>query len=681
MRVEVERKLRKKEEEKGSGEGGSRKAKDKGTVSFERLSERDRSLLLLLLSPLLLVALLPPRSSAITPPCSSERHYEQSGRCCNKCEPGTFMTAKCTAASESVCSPCNPDEYLDTWNEEDKCLLQRVCDAGKALVAVHPGNSTSQRQCACTQGYHWSDDCDCCRRNRDCGPGFGARHPLLPNRDTACEPCPPGYYSNSFSATDKCEPWTNCTILGQEEIDPGTNKSDVVCRISFVPTKFWNESSEVTRGLIIPFLFVSVALIGLIFLGIYYRKEGKVLTADLRHWFHVTCTRLKGNKQDSSSDSFISTRVALAGHRQPFEGVLLLTVGEKVCPEGAGCPEGLVLGGPGATEPEGGPFLQIPMEDEYLDRPAPSPRGLLALSCLDGTSGSPFPEPLEIGENDSLSLCFTGTESPGEEGTCGCPEWAACTPVSLEKSPQKSGPDAAPRFPEEAERSGPDDWWPPSSRAKGCMGCGTGPGEGPESPAPYTTPQESGPLPPCACGLGFPYDGAESQDPASGRGDAQDHSGAGGSSGTSGTPTGSPTDLPSAPGNVTGNSNSTFISHGKVMNFKGDIIVVYVSQNSQEGPAGTGPTEETVVGSPVQEETLNRCDTFAGNAPLFQEKCADAHPGTPEEDVGQKSRPEGERSPRPPLPAETWGGTDRAATQPVQEEGKAAHCWPTAWHP
>lgn len=41
-------------------------------------------------------------------------------------------------------------------------------------------------------------------------------------------------------------------------------------------------------------------------------------------------------------------------------------------------------------------------------------------------------------------------------------------------------------------------------------------------------------------------------------------------------------------GNVTGNSNSTFISSGQVMNFKGDIIVVYVSQNSQEGPAGPG---------------------------------------------------------------------------------------------
>ena len=49
--------------------------------------------------------------------------------------------------------------------------------AGKALVAVEPGNRTAPRRCACTAGYHWSADCDCCRRNAECAPGFGAQHP------------------------------------------------------------------------------------------------------------------------------------------------------------------------------------------------------------------------------------------------------------------------------------------------------------------------------------------------------------------------------------------------------------------------------------------------------------------------------------------------------------------------
>jgi hypothetical protein len=57
---------------------------------------------------------------------------------------------------------------------------------GKALVAVDPGNRTSPRRCACTTGYHWSQDCECCRRNTECAPGFGAQHPCKDARLHAC---------------------------------------------------------------------------------------------------------------------------------------------------------------------------------------------------------------------------------------------------------------------------------------------------------------------------------------------------------------------------------------------------------------------------------------------------------------------------------------------------------------
>uniref|UniRef100_A0A2K5Z943 Tumor necrosis factor receptor superfamily member 11A n=1 Tax=Mandrillus leucophaeus TaxID=9568 RepID=A0A2K5Z943_MANLE len=173
----------------------------------------------------------------IAPPCTSERHYEHLGRCCNKCEPGKYMSSKCTTTSDSVCLPCGPDEYLDTWNEEDKCLLHKVCDTGKALVAVDAGNSTAPRRCACTAGYHWSQDCECCRRNTECAPGLGAQHPLQLNKDTVCKPCLAGYFSDAFSSTDKCRPWTNCTSLGKTVEHHGTEKSDVVCSSSLPSRK------------------------------------------------------------------------------------------------------------------------------------------------------------------------------------------------------------------------------------------------------------------------------------------------------------------------------------------------------------------------------------------------------------------------------------------------------------
>lgn len=51
------------------------------------------------------------------------------------------MSAKCTTTSESVCLPCGRDEYLDTWNEEDKCLLHKVCDTGEPVMPAGSGDN------------------------------------------------------------------------------------------------------------------------------------------------------------------------------------------------------------------------------------------------------------------------------------------------------------------------------------------------------------------------------------------------------------------------------------------------------------------------------------------------------------------------------------------------------------
>uniref|UniRef100_A0A8C3PF64 Tumor necrosis factor receptor superfamily member 5 n=1 Tax=Chrysemys picta bellii TaxID=8478 RepID=A0A8C3PF64_CHRPI len=165
----------------------------------------------------------------ISPACEGEQHYEYSGRCCTKCEPGKYMSAKCTATSETVCQPCGPNEYMDVWNEEDKCLLHKICDEGRGLIEVNPGNRTFQRQCACTLGYHCNEDCDYCLRNTECAPGFGVQHPVQRDKDTVCAPCRWGYFSAIYSSTDECKSWTNCTALGTAEGVPGTDRADVVC--------------------------------------------------------------------------------------------------------------------------------------------------------------------------------------------------------------------------------------------------------------------------------------------------------------------------------------------------------------------------------------------------------------------------------------------------------------------
>ncbi|XP_006892818.1 PREDICTED: tumor necrosis factor receptor superfamily member 11A [Elephantulus edwardii] len=542
----------------------------------------------------------------LTPPCSSERQYERSGRCCSKCEPGKYMSSKCTTTSESICLPCGPDEYLDTWNEEDKCLLHKVCDTGKALVAVEPGNRTAPRLCACTPGYHWSDDCACCRRNTQCAPGFGAQHPLQFNKDTVCEPCLAGYFSDAFSSTDKCRPWTNCTFFGKKEERRGTEKSDVVCSSLLQSSKPENGPRVYLPSLIIPLLFASGALVAAVIFGVYYKKKGKTLTANLWRWVNEACSQLRGSK-GSAGDTFIHPRTSVAGQGQVCEGILLLTLEEK------GFPEDLCYPGGGACAPEeatalstiselqGNTFRHVPTEDEYVDRPSqPADSSLLQLQP-GSRAAPPFPEPLEVGENDSLSQCFTGTESVGDPESCHLAEPSCRTdwlPVDSEKYMQRE------------VDGGVCPHWAACDPA----------GEDREPP-------ESGPLPQCAYGMGLPH--KDKAEEAEHGGQSWDEADGSAPNATRGGPTG---DHPPATGNVTGNSNSTFISSGQVMNFKGDIIVVYVSQTSQEGAAAPEPP----AGRPVQEESSARCDTFAGGGARLADK--EEPEGAPVQEQGPAPR-------------------------------------------
>uniref|UniRef100_A0A8D2L0Q8 TNF receptor superfamily member 11a n=1 Tax=Varanus komodoensis TaxID=61221 RepID=A0A8D2L0Q8_VARKO len=470
-------------------------------------------------------------SLQITTPCISEQHYEYLGRCCTKCEPGKYMFAKCTTTSETVCHPCGPNEYMDVWNEEEKCLLHKICDHGKALIEVNPGNSTFQRQCACTAGYHWSEDCDCCRRNTKCPPGYGVKHPIQQNKNTECLKCPTGFFSNVSSATD-------------------------ACRDDIVYDAFKIDSNSITK------------------------------------WCQISICNSFVSLQDSPRDTFVNANMGSPAGLRLLEGTYLLDhdeysfLGDLCCSHEhmltrkAG--SDTVHYGSGEDFPtmslsvvsEDDHFRQMPMEDEYMDRMHQGPHYLPLLSQSESQPVSPFSEPLEVGENDSISQCFTGMESLVDL-TSHC----SCGMDHLQASSQK------------------------------CL----------QNPSPYSGPSAIG-----NCGL----------DSLS-----VDHSGSGSNADTESDPSDgndtkpqnakrvsesnwSSSDFPAASGNVTGNGNSTFISSGQVMNFKGEIIVVYVSQNSQEGsvPPESG---DDGLGSPVQEENLNRCETFAGNAHQFKEKCAE----------------------------------------------------------
>ncbi|NXP09444.1 TNR11 factor, partial [Thinocorus orbignyianus] len=624
-------------------------------------------------------------SLQITLPCESEQHYEYSGRCCTKCEPGKYMSARCTGTSDSVCQPCGPNEYMDVWNEEDKCLLHKICDQGKALREVNPGNSTFQRQCACTVGYHWNEDCDCCQRNTICAPGFGAEHPVQQDKDTTCTPCPRGYFSEVASSTDKCKPWTNCTALGTAEIMAGTDKSDAICTERKVPEPSEDGTNRILYVLIVILFFV--ALIGVVIIIVYYKNKGKKLTADLQNWANEVCSQLKGTKEPHR-DAFVTVNIPNAPVPQTSEGTCLLgpagspasgnsccTGGQAPCRNGSpsvvpckveGSLEEFSL----LTETNDEHFPPVPTEDEYMDKDLDTTDYLSLLSRTASKTVSSFSEPMEAGENDSLNQYFSGVGSTEDESVSQGSHPSSNTDgahTTMDKLLQKSCQHAHSCLKETGNKD-TDCFAANCDSEKICVRCGASYRESPRkwskpccavADSASTSP-ETGSYAQCTCGLNCLSAGQSSLTSDRGMEDASSDSSnmkyQSTNRSTSGTNS-STSDLPPASGNVTGNSNSTFISSGQVMNFKGDIIVVYLSQNSQEGATAAGPSEENV-GSPVQEENLSRCETFAGNTQHYKEKCAEL---------------QGTRRATGQLAQELDLSCLGQASQPVQEEGKLGH--------
>ncbi|NXL97584.1 TNR11 factor, partial [Tyrannus savana] len=632
-------------------------------------------------------------SLQITLPCESEQHYEYSGRCCTKCEPGKYLSARCTATSDSMCQPCGPNEYMDVWNEEDKCLLHKICDQGKALREVNPGNSTFQRQCACTVGYHWDEDCDCCQRNTMCAPGLGVKPPVQQDKDTRCIPCPRGYFSKVSSSTDECKPWTNCTALGMTEIVSGTDKSDAVCTERKMSEPSEDGTNRILYVLIVILFFGT--LIGIIVFIVYYKNRGKMLTVDLQNWANEVCSQIKGTKRPPR-DAFVTVNITNAAVPQIPEGVCLLGPSGSPVPGNSSCTSGPTpcRDGSPSTEPcEAGDFSvgtetddyhfpPVPMEDEYMDKDLNNTDYLYLLSRTASKTTSSFSEPMEAEENDSFSG-IGSTEDVSVSQGFHPPSNSDGAHIAKDQLLQKSCQRANSCLKETGSKD-TDHFATNCDSEKICVRCGISYRESPQTGSKpccaaadsTSTSPETVSCAQCTCGLNSLSAGQSTLGNDHGSEDASsdstnmkyqntNRSTSGAHRSTSGTNS-STSDLPPASGNVTGNSNSTFISSGQVMNFKGDIIVVYLSQNSQEGTAASGPNEENV-GSPVQEENLSRCETFAGNAQHYKEKCAELQGACPAPGSG------GPRWPGVALAQERGPSCCGQASQPVQEEGKLGH--------
>ncbi|XP_078507812.1 tumor necrosis factor receptor superfamily member 6B [Lissotriton helveticus] len=145
---------------------------------------------------------------------------------CQKCQPGTYVTSHCTQDTPTVCQPCPDLHYTEFWNYVERCRYCNVfCDERE--VEAQPCSATHNRQCQCQPGFYL--DFEFCVEHSECTPGFGVLTLGTEHKDTQCQKCPPGTFSNTSSRTEPCQPHRDCRAEGLEVNVEGDQHHDTLC--------------------------------------------------------------------------------------------------------------------------------------------------------------------------------------------------------------------------------------------------------------------------------------------------------------------------------------------------------------------------------------------------------------------------------------------------------------------
>uniref|UniRef100_UPI00398E7F87 tumor necrosis factor receptor superfamily member 11A-like n=1 Tax=Pristiophorus japonicus TaxID=55135 RepID=UPI00398E7F87 len=163
--------------------------------------------------------------------CDTKTQYFKADKCCFKCGPGSFMVTECESSVYSSCQPCSSGFYQSAWTKADHCSKHSACDAGDFEV-IKDGDLFNNVQCLCKEGKHCANtDCEVCRNDDKCKPGYGVKTPGDRKNGTICEECKVGFYSNVTSSTEPCMKWAACAALGLMEATAGSAQTDVVCSV------------------------------------------------------------------------------------------------------------------------------------------------------------------------------------------------------------------------------------------------------------------------------------------------------------------------------------------------------------------------------------------------------------------------------------------------------------------
>ncbi|XP_030623396.1 tumor necrosis factor receptor superfamily member 11A [Chanos chanos] len=518
-----------------------------------------------------------------------QNQYKKDNVCCSKCEPGKYLYAECEGNKDTVCVPCGTNEYQPDWNLETKCIQQKYCDTGKGFSPTRPSNATAPVPCQCKQGYQCSViNCEFCVKIPPCRPGHG--FVMKDSGEGSCEACKYGFFSDSDSI-DPCKKWTDCKANGKTEKRPGTATADVTCGPPHTGPQPW---------LVVEMVLSIIVVVSLIILFLFcYKNRLTLLTVNLRSCVQsLKRTRIQ---QETSTPPFSSSN-----------GQQTCTLYEITChlirqdddpaKSFSMCPSSR-LTSPKEESDKPDQERDGDQADGSSSTPSEMSEGGPS-SPLSGSSCScvlSMKEPVEVGENEDCSQVV----APGVDGSCSCggvdPEAGEggsegqtllqeaflcdnCCPENVgvcgERSQLQESHDLYLCDHATKEQTVPGE--------RGCRG------DGALVQGLYRQNE------PCCCSIDSTTMAMMSSVSANNQGltliDSNDMK----LSESDPEYQGQCTEAALTSGQVTGNNNTTFISNGQVMNFSGDVIVVYVSQTSLGG--GSADTEEPF-SCPVQEQS------------------------------------------------------------------------------
>ncbi|KAI8517414.1 hypothetical protein Bbelb_059950 [Branchiostoma belcheri] len=155
-----------------------------------------------------------------------DQQFRHGELLCDKCRPGEFMVRECTETTPTQCRACGDNEYTEHYNVVKECLRCTDCTKlhERVLLECTP---VTDRQCTCEDGFFLSGAF--CFTHRKCPKGYGVKRKGTPLRNTICQRCKSGTFSNVESSLAPCRNHTDCGMMGLCITLRGNRRRDNVC--------------------------------------------------------------------------------------------------------------------------------------------------------------------------------------------------------------------------------------------------------------------------------------------------------------------------------------------------------------------------------------------------------------------------------------------------------------------